>query len=393
MPVVAAIGAGIGALGGSAVAGAALSAGVGLYNASQQRKVAKDTNAANQQALAQSLAAQQQALGRIEGLQQPFQTTGVTALDALARQFGLSNEPDYAAYTNNYPDLAAAAQQAGMSPEEFGRQHWAQYGQSEGRDLPTPQPQGPPAWAPPTDYGQAPTLRGSAFAPSGPDLSAEGFQRSPLYNLGLAEGQANLNSNFGARGLLRSGAAIKGAVDFARENVKNNFSTYANLELQRAQQAQSAYNADRAGNLNEYSALTNQFNNNRNFDYGRYTDGLGYQTDRYDNNTRNLFGLAGMGQDAAGAVGNAATAFANNAGNIYQGQAASTSQRAQDVGAANAGLVGTLGGIGQNLFGRMGSRTSPLSAVSPYGYGSNIFQPANIQTNVPGLMNMPQVSF
>ena len=55
-----------------------------------------------------------------------------------------SATPDYAAYTNAYPDLAAAAQAAGMDPATFGAMHYAQSGKTEGRAV-------PPIGAAPTD--------------------------------------------------------------------------------------------------------------------------------------------------------------------------------------------------------------------------------------------------
>jgi hypothetical protein len=60
-----------------------------------------------------------------------------------------SAAPDYAAYTNSYPDLAAAAQAQGMDPATFGAMHYASSGQAEGRALPGSSPS--LAVNPPTD--------------------------------------------------------------------------------------------------------------------------------------------------------------------------------------------------------------------------------------------------
>ena len=48
-----------------------------------------------------------------------------------------ASTPDWAAYTAANPDVAAAAAAAGVDPSAFGAQHYAQYGQTEGRALPS----------------------------------------------------------------------------------------------------------------------------------------------------------------------------------------------------------------------------------------------------------------
>ena len=93
-----------------------------------------------------------------------------------------SAAPDYAAYTNAYPDLAAAAQAAGMDPAAFGAMHYAQSGKTEGRAV-------PPGGAAPTDPSLAVRSIGDTGAPAAdPSLAVNPDGTPNTAPVNIAEG-------------------------------------------------------------------------------------------------------------------------------------------------------------------------------------------------------------
>lgn len=388
LPVLAAVGGGSAVAGGIAAGSAALGAGASIYAANQQKGAAKDALNAETAAQAQARADAEKATQRVTDLQQPYMQGGNAAYQALLTQYGLQPaqqgpaQPDYGAYGAANPDVQAWASADGDPSNDAAQlaEHYQQYGKTEGRQLPTTggQPANPFTWNPPTNFGTQPNAPSFLGLPTA-DISERAFQQSPLYNLGLKEGQGNLNANFGARGLLRSGAAVQGALDFARENVKNNYGTFAQTALSQNSQAQNAAQQANNNNYNLYTQETNQFNNNRNFDSSQYAAGLNYLTNRYDNNTNNLFNLANTGRSAATAIGEAAQGFAGTSGNLALQGAQSQGAYAGNVGNANINLGNDLAGIGQNIFrsagGTGGGTLTPVQPSSPAYFGSGVMNP------------------
>lgn len=286
-----------------AVVPAVIGAGTALYAGSQQKKAAGKALDAQTQANDQALAEQAAARNQITQLQQPFVGTGYAALDALSQQFGLSPAqgaapaaqpqaqapagPDYAAYVQANPDLVAAQQQSGMSPEQFGQQHYQQHGQSEGRQLPqtqapapmqsakpaggnagvSPAQPGPPdpsimqrpeaAPAPtfnrPTDLA-APTFERPTDAArptygDAPNASSyvdpSKFQTSMDYTFRRDQGLDAANSGFAARGMLKSGAAAKGITDFASNLASAEYGNWFSRQMQQYNADNSQYNTNR----------------------------------------------------------------------------------------------------------------------------------------------------
>lgn len=457
---------------------AVIGAGTALYAGSQQKKAAGKAldaqTVANDRALAEQAAARQQ----ITQLQQPFVGTGYAALDALSRQFGLSQPqgqapaaqpqqaagPDYAAYVQANPDLVAAQQQSGMSPEQFGQQHYQQHGQSEGRQLPqaqapAPQPEAakpaggfagtspqqpgapdlmnaarptaqpaptferpadlpPPSFERPTDaarptYGDAPKFN---FDPSQ-------LENDKGYQFQLAETLDAANSGFAARGMLKSGAAAKGIMDRANGLAATSINDIFNRQLQQYNTSRNAFDTDRGFTEDSYRYGQNRADNiftgdrsnaqnmwqvqqgrqDQNFgeDRAAGTDAYRYDTgrtdanfnadrananNRYDTLTGNIFNLAQMGQNAAGATGAAGSTYANNAGNIFGSQANAAADAATSRGQANAGMVGAVGGAvasGINAYGR-----TPFNAV-----GTETIARANPFQLPAGTSRIPNVVF
>lgn len=201
-----------------------------------------------------------------------------------------------------------------------------------------------------------------------PELSQTAFEASPYYQLGLKTGQDNLNANFAASGLLKSGAAIKGAIKFGQENNNLNYGNWADRQTDIWKTNLGQWNTDRAASLN-------QLNNQNRFDFNRYTDARNYLTDLYNTQTNNLFSLANYGQNAGTNITNAASGYASKVGGIYQNNADAAAAQANANAAGTAYLGNTIAGQVANLFNN-GVKTTG-------GYTPVIYQSSNGWAN-PG---------
>lgn len=300
-----------------------------------------------------------------------------------------------------------AFQQAGLqSPEAFAQAHYQKYGQAEGRQLPqyAPQPAQAAASAPAKPAGgnagtspQEPgtNLMSAARPDAAPaptfsrpqDQAVPTYQRSAVgngpsftfdpsqldqdlgYQFQRKEMLDGANSGFAARGMLKSGAAAKAILDRSNGLASTSINDIFNRQLGTYNAQRSAYEGDRARTDNIFSQdrtygtdlWANQqgradqnFENDRGYgtDAYRYTtnrnDNLfsedrGYQTGRYDQATSNLFGIAGLGANAAAGTANAGNVFAGN-------QTANNNMRATNTAnAAIAGAANTSNLIGQGL--------------------------------------------
>lgn len=383
MPVIAAIGAGVTALGGAgAVVGAGASIAGGMLTANAQKSASNASAAAYQAATDKQLAVQQAALARAQKNNQPFMDTGYTALDALGTKLlQPATTTDYGGYLSQYGDVAQFANDAVAqgftpegwaggkidTPEEAAAYHYQTYGKTEGRTAPTvtqnPGPQISDAQAP--TYQKAPVFN----APAAPNVGEEAFKNSGYYQLGLKTGMNNLNANFGARGLLKSGSAIEGATQFGQENFAKNYGDFyqQQMDLYKAQLAQ--FNADRSAGLN-------QLNNENNFAQSNYQYDRNADTADYNTNTQNLYNLANMGQTAAGNVTAANQNYASRASGIYGDQADATAANAYANAGTTTDLTSSVVGQVKNLFANYGGvattgRTTPIAPG--WGNNGNIF--------------------
>lgn len=297
----------VGAIVGAGVAGAGASVIAGSKNASAINKATDAQTAGN----AQSLALQRDIYAQNKGALAPFVSTGTAATsqinallglnvpqqqqqqptpqpttNALASGYGMSgvtgtaatapniaggfagirdgfaqamlgngqqSGADYAAYVNANPDLQADFQKVagrfGNNPAAYGQYHWQTYGQNEGRSLPV--------------YGQAAT---GALAPAAPGANAlspqqsalsafENFRNSAGYKFRFDQGMNALNSGYAGRGVIKSGGAIKGALDYGQNIASAEFGNYFNnLQTQQnvgagAASAQAGVGQNFAGNI------------------------------------------------------------------------------------------------------------------------------------------------
>lgn len=253
-----------------------------------------------------------------------------------------------------------------------------------------------PTIAPAPTFGPAPQ--------AGDFLDPSKFQTSPGYEWAVQQGQRNLNANFGARGLLKSGAALQGSIDYGQNQANSQYQNWFSNQNSLYNTALGQYNQDRNVGLNQYNAdrttTLNQFNNDRNVGLSQYntdvtrsdnnfTTDRSFQAGQQQQNTNNLFSLANYGQTAAGNVSNAAGGFANNSSNIYGNQANAIGNAAQQQGSANAGMAGSLAGIGSNLFnsylGSAGQLTQPVLQTSGF--------PTMTGGQTTGSFNIPNFSY
>ena len=164
-------------------------------------------------------------------------------------------------------------------------------------------------------------------------MTQANLEATPGYQFNLSQGLKATNNALGARGLLNSGAVMKGAGEFATGLAD---STY-----------QSQFNMDAANKQNAYNKL---------------------------------FGIAGMGESAAAQTGMFANQNAQMVGNNMIG--AGNALAAGQVGSANA-YAGALNGIGNaalmsqmygkgNIFGAPPASTG-ANFASQYGTGGSAY--------------------
>lgn len=147
-------------------------------------------------------------------------TPGVQPTGALS---SYSGEPDWNAYLQANPDISAdyarnrPAQRAFATPLDYAQWHYSNYGQQEGRALPTV------GGAQPTAVPAATT--GGAGALDAFDRFRQGTNYQFRYDQGLKATQGV----YATRGALDSGAAEKAKITFGQNFASNELSNYMNL--------------------------------------------------------------------------------------------------------------------------------------------------------------------
>ncbi len=196
---------GLGLAAAGTVAGSAISA-------SGAKSAAKtEANAANQAATIQ-----QDMFGQTRSDLAPFRDIGTAASPAYLKLLGINpggstltgvpaaanpGDPDYAAYVDANPDVAAAFQQDGHyyggDKAAYGKAHYTSSGQTEGRALPT----------------VAATPAQTGFGATGAPTEIQSYLESlPGYQFTKQQGILEANRSLGSRGL--TGAQAKGISRF-----------------------------------------------------------------------------------------------------------------------------------------------------------------------------------
>lgn len=285
-------------------------------------------------------------------------------------------QPDFMAYGAQNPDIQReAARVVGddprfPTPEDYYAFHYQTFGQQEGRDLPTTggqqsfaqtapsAPQGPSGPMAPQDmpyYNQARPDTGARpdfltaeyqAGPSEDDYFGD-FEESEYYNWLQDQARRAVNVSQFSRGIGSSGGTMKALQDRAGMVASGYRGQWFGEQDSKYRSAigQSQFaNQFNLQNIGQQNALRqNSYDIDATRSDARYDSDRGYQANRYDTQTDNLFGLTGIG---TGAINTA----------LGQGQAgtnaliASNNTRADTTAnAAIAGANSTNALLGQGL--------------------------------------------
>lgn len=351
----------------------------GLFGSSSANKAAK----AEQQRQREAIAAQQAAAARVQGLQAPGVAAYQVGLNALTQRLGLPTQgvadaiagPDEDAYLRAYPDVAADAEKiarergdvngdGSIDRRDGAAWHFANYGQGEGRTMPTRAPTQPS----PTN-GQTPT-NGNALSPQASSYSApayaapsefsfsvDSFKDNPAYKFALEQGSGQVMASSAATGALNSGAALKALQDRGQKTAYGFYADERNAAYDR-------YNRDRAFGRDVYES-------DRNFGRGVFESDRNYQTGREDRQTDDLWRYLGVGQNALNATTNSIVGAGNATATGLEGIGNSQAANALAQGNIWGGVLGDLAGIAKGVLTKGNALDGFMrgaAAASPYLY-------------------------
>lgn len=377
---------------GGTVAGAAISS-------KKSKKASKAAAAAIAQAQADNKAAAQQNYDATRADYAPGRALYTAGTSALMRELGLEppqsqgggqsgagrgpdggpGQPsaapgggmDTQAYLRDNPDVAAEAARVGGDPNAFAAQHYEQFGRAEGRAQPMnpsgaysqsgiqaqPEAQSPTQMAQdlaasnpsPNPFNSSANPRPQAFDsgayqwqdPGQAPSYAFDFKADPGYEWRQQEAARGGNAAYGARGLLKSGGAIKAAQDRSYNLADQSYNTAFDQYMRRLEGDRAQFNTDRSAKFNIFNTnrgfdygvsrdAMGDWQDQRNFDYGASRDAVGdwrdqrdfaygagrdtradmvndrnFAADRADQRFTNLFNLTGLGENAVGGTANA----------------------------------------------------------------------------------------
>lgn len=368
----------------------AVTSGFGLLGGlidNGNKKTAKKVTAAAQEAADKNRALFESIYNQSRSDLAPYNQAGQAGLAALTTRLGLGSAPaatgssaggaapaagtpNYQAYYEANPDLQAEYQRlesgkgADMfdSPEQYAQYHYQTFGQQEGRQLPTTAAPTQQAAAP-AQPAMTPQQEAAQFGTRPADMAVPTYQRpqdiaapaafsySPAdiendvgYQFARDQALAGVNAASAARGKLRSGDAAKALQDRAAGVAHQWDSDYFNRALQSYNVNNDNYRYAQGRQdrnfLDDRSYGTNLWNTQQNRADNIFSEDRGFTANRYDQGTANLFGLAGIGQNAAAGTANAGNIFASST-------AAQNNSLAQTQGNAALWRQGQL----NNLFG------------------------------------------
>lgn len=206
---------------GSAVIGAGASA----IASSKNSKAISQAAQSQEQGTAQAIAAQERARSENLALQRPLYDAGMPALNARNALLGLG-APQAA---TPQPMNALAAFGGGRMPSGYG------YGLDEGANYqPFASPTSTPGYG--TQVPQATTQQAQQNA-------FDAFRNSTGYKFRFDQGMNALNSGYAGAGVIRSGAAMKGALEYGQGLASSEFGNYWNMLGEQQNLASGAANA------------------------------------------------------------------------------------------------------------------------------------------------------
>jgi hypothetical protein len=254
---------------------------------------------------------------------------------------------DWQAYWDQNPDLAAnnastptvdLTGDGRIDDQDRAAQHWQQFGQTENRALPmnpeTGAPGGPGADPSQANYGAGPEpgpfVQGDRPQyeqfkdPGSAPAFAFDFKADPGYAWRQQEAARGGNAAYGAKGLLKSGGAIKAAQDRSYNLADQSYNTAYDQYLQKLAGDRAQFNADRSANFNIYDTGRkfdeSNYRYGNDFNYGESRDqrgdfeaDRGFGAGREDQRISNIFGLTTLGQNAVAGTGTAGNVFTSAA--------------------------------------------------------------------------------
>ena len=260
-------------MGLATVGTALLGAGASVIGSKNQSKAAKQAANASQNAADAATAEQRRQFDIANANQQPWLTTGTSALNQLASLYGLQTAPNATTFNESSylaanPDVAAAIQNGQFGGSALN--HYNQYGKNEARQGGVTQTGG--------------TTSGTGMA---------GFVASPDYQFRLNESQRALTARNAALGIQDSGAAQKAAIQYAGNLASGEFNNYANRLSALAGVGQTAAQNTAQLGQNYAGAVGNIGMNN--------AQNLGSSYQQQGANSANMWGnLAGIGSGLLG---------------------------------------------------------------------------------------------
>lgn len=209
MPVAAAAGAvAAGAGTAGALIGGAATIGGSLLSSSAAKSAARDAAAAQTAASQAAIAQQDKQYTQTRNDLMPFQQAGTRALASQMDLLGIggnSGQPDWGAYFQSNPDVAAGyyslppqARAQFPTPESYAQYQYSTAGQAAGRTLP---------------------MVGGANAGQAQQSAIDNLKASPLYQSLFNNGRDTILANASATGGLRGGNVQSSLANFGRDTL------------------------------------------------------------------------------------------------------------------------------------------------------------------------------
>lgn len=379
------------ALGGPAGASLGMSLGGAVGGGIDQNKAVKKATAAEVQAQAQALQARKDAAAKVSALQAPGVAAYGSGLNALTGRLGIQPVPPPAAapppQTPRQPvswdalggDTGGQGYVgktpggfAGVSPIEMSKGADGTYAAAPPSSVTATQPaptnalsggatamgQGvDPGTYGSTDNPTAPASYqgpGTYTAPAAFKYGAADYTASPGYQYQQDQARQGILASASATGALQSGAALKELQDRAQKIAYNDFTGERAFAAGRYDTSNN--NALTAFNTNATNGL-NTYNTNRN----AYADDRNYRSNRFDNQTNNLFNYTGIGQQAAGIVGNAELGVGQAGASAALGTGNALSQAAVQRGVISGNVLSGAVGLGTSFLNGQAGKSNALS--------------------------------
>lgn len=215
----------------------------------------------------------------------------------------------------------------------------------------------------------APEAPAAYTAPSNFTYSLEDYKASPGYQFRQDQARKSILSSAGATGALQSGAALKELYDRGDQIAYQDYGTERAFAAGRS-------DSDRNFGYGVSRDARGDFVTDRNFGRDVYTDDRNYLSNRFDNQTNNLFKAAGVGQGAADTISNAASRYGDQAAGLVTDAGNVKANNALRQAQIGSDFASNLGGIVAGAF------TSPKLSGAPTSNIGNTVNYGNALTSL-----------